>query len=161
MIVIYHAKLKRMSQPEKAYLAGLIDGEGYVGVTRALTSKSAKGCKRGAAYRTMLAVRMTDRGPLDFAARVTGLGKVISARIPKGGKRTPWTWVLWSKQAASVLSAIRPYLLVKGPGADVALEFQAAMRMPGGFGLKDDEWAAREAAWMLSRSLTHGKGAAA
>lgn len=36
-----------MSEIQKAYLAGLIDGEGYVGITRARTSKAAKGCKRG------------------------------------------------------------------------------------------------------------------
>lgn len=158
-LVIYHANLREMSVAEKAYLAGLIDGEGYVGITRATASVPAKACKRGIAYRLLLSVRMTDRSPLDFAARCTGLGGVRKQAVPKGGFRVPWVWQLWSRQAAALLEAIRPYLLVKASQADVCIEFQRAMRMPGRNGLSDVEWALRESCWARTKELNYGRSA--
>ena len=45
---IYHGNL---ALADAAYLAGLIDGEGSIAVSRTKTSASAKACKRGFAYR--------------------------------------------------------------------------------------------------------------
>lgn len=44
---IYHGNL---ALADAAYLAGLIDGEGSISVSRTKTNASAKACKRGFAY---------------------------------------------------------------------------------------------------------------
>lgn len=167
--ILYHADLgmrpcvarelvrcRPLSLSHAAYFGGLIDGEAYMGVTASRTSKSAKGCRRGVAYRLMLAIRMTDRRPLDFAVTATGVGRVLTMRIPKNGYRQPWSWIVWSAQAASVIQAVRPYLLVKAEQADVCLAFQAGMRF---FGrpLTDSEWNERERFHAASRNLNYGR----
>lgn len=145
---------------EKAYLAGLIDGEGYVAVTRARTSKSAKGCKRGISYRMMVAVRMCDLRPLVFAQGASGVGRVMAVKKAGKMKRPAWTWTVWSQQAAWFIREIRPYLVLKVAQADVCLEFQSAMRMPGRCGLSDEEWAFREECWRKTRELNYGPSTA-
>lgn len=138
-----------------AYLAGLIDGEGYIGITRS-HAKSAKACKRGISYRLLVAVQMTDRRPLDFAARATGNGRVLTKK-KYGRYRQAWGWQVWSRQAAALLRTIRPHLLVKGEVADLCIEFQSIMVMPGRLGLSDQAWAERERLWKATKEINSGK----
>lgn len=143
-----------MTNEEMAYLAGLIDGEGYLGIARSRTSAAAKGCKRGISYRLMLSVKMTDIRPLEFAHRTTGVGTVrVERRVE--GQRLVYGWDVWSRQAAELIRQIRPWLLVKGEVADLCLEFQAAMRSPGRNGLSDEEWELRERLSSQVRELNY------
>jgi hypothetical protein len=144
-----------VDEKTKAYLAGLIDGEGHIGINRVRTSKSAKGCKRGIAYRLTLSVRMTDRRPLDFALQATGRGSIVSIRR-EARYRLTWGWSAWSREAAWVLEQIRPFLIVKAESADVALEFQAAMRWVGRRGLSDAEWDLREVLCKRIKEFNYG-----
>lgn len=160
-LTVYHYQKKKkemkvLSETTKAYLAGLIDGEGFVGVTRARTSKSAKSCKRGTSYRLVVGVTMTDRRPLDFAMSSTGLGKVAQKTIPNGGRRIPFVWNVWSREAYHLLEVLLPHLLVKREVAGVCLEFQSLMRFPGKFGLSDEEWNRREQLWAACKELNYG-----
>jgi hypothetical protein len=140
-----------------AYIAGLIDGEGYVGITRAKTSKSAKGCKRGISYRLLVSVTMTDIRPLKFALRHIGLGRIITRKIPKNGFRVPWTWSIWSKQASTVLNLLLPWLIVKKEQAKLCIKFQSIMRSPGNLGLHDSEWKARETLFAKVKGMNYGR----
>lgn len=146
-------RVKTLLPTEAAYLAGLIDGEGYVAVTAATTSKSAKRCKRGAAVRVTVAVRMTTRRPLDWAAALTGFGRVTAPRLLNPKHKQPYQWQIWSRQAVEVLVAIRPYLKVKDRQADLCTAFQARMRLPGKLGLSDEEWNFRLDCWSRSKEL--------
>jgi hypothetical protein len=139
-----------MKPTERAYLAGLIDGEAYVGVTRAISNSNAKQCKRGVCYRVMIVVSMTDRSPLDYARRVSGLGQVNSRKV--GYLRKPaWVWTVWSRQAATLLKQLAPYLIVKARPARACIEFQALMRYPGRNGLTDYEWRERQRLWKRTK----------
>ena len=140
-----------MKLADKAYLAGLIDGEAYVGITRSATG-SAKGCKRGVAYRVMVSIAMTNRAAIDYARFVSGVGTIYSRRRPTNPKHSQaWTWNVWSRQAVGLLRQIEPYLKVKGNAARSCIEFQAAMRYPGKNGLSDEEWANRERLWKKTK----------
>lgn len=72
-LCIYHGNI---SLADAAYLAGLIDGEGHIAVSRTRTWPSAKACKRGFAYRSSIIVSMTDKEVLDWAHGLTGLGNI-------------------------------------------------------------------------------------
>ena len=95
------------------YAAGLIDGEGYIGIQRA-----------GGSYQVRLKVSMSDKGraALDSLAATLG-GKVNPDREATEVRRESFTWALTGERACALISDLRPYLLVKGPAADVALEF--------------------------------------
>lgn len=142
---------------QAAYLAGLIDGEGYIGISIARGNKAAQGSRGGESHRLCVTVRMTDRAPLEIAASWTGLGKVNVKKQQSERHRVPYEWIVWSRQAASVLLAIRPYLIVKAPQADLGIEFQRMMRLPGRQGLTDFEWSERRRLAAAIRSHNYGK----
>lgn len=150
MVDSLNRNIKAVCRPltvaQAAYLAGIIDGEGYIGITRSKTSVSAKGCKRGVSYRLLVCVKMVNPSALYFAQDVTGLGRVKNGTPRQNPKhRNVFTWEVWSRQAASMLKQLKPYLLVKAEQADCAIRFQSIMRM-GGF-LSEGEWDARERMW--------------
>lgn len=150
-----------LSEAQAAYLAGLIDGEGHIGISIARGNKSAKGCLGGESHRLNVSVRMTDRGPLDAAAEWTGFGRVVTKAIPQNARRVPYEWIVWSRQAAGVIVAVEPFLIVKKPQARLAIEFQTMMRMPGRNGLSDFEWAERRRIGAEIRSFNYGQENAA
>lgn len=112
---------------QNAYSAGLIDGEGYIGIQEA-----------GGSFQVRLKVAMTDKGlsALRHLMRVHG-GRLDKPRDPKDGRsRISYTWRLNGQTAIQVIRELRPMLLVKAQAADVALEFQemvdSADRLPNG-----------------------------
>lgn len=131
--------------PERAaYLAGLIDGEGHIGISRAFSNKAAAGLNGPCSYRLNVCVSMTDFDPLNVLAEWTGVGVVSRKRTPANGTRAVRRWAAWSNQAACVLLTIQPFVLAKKPQVDLALEFQRLMRLPGREGLTEQEWSERE-----------------
>lgn len=99
------------------YAAGLIDGEGYIGIQEA-----------GGTFQVRLKVSMTDKGlPALRAMRRMYGGKVGKDRDARDQCREVWTWRLTGETAAHVIQEVRPLMLVKAESADVALEFQAML----------------------------------
>lgn len=146
-LIIHHA----------GYIAGLLDGGGYIGITTARGSKSARANHGGESHRLCISVRMTDRRPLDLLAQWTGFGSVRTKRPGANENRQPYEWTIWSRQASAVLIAVRDHLVVKREHADIAIRFQAAMRSPGCQGLTDDELNNRRAMAASIRALNYGK----
>lgn len=108
------------------YAAGLIDGEGYIGIQEA-----------GGSFQVRLKVSMSDKGlpALRRMEQVYG-GKVEPDRPATDVRRESWTWRLTGQAAARVIEAVRPHLLVKAEPADIAMAFQAMVdaspRLPNG-----------------------------
>ncbi len=97
-----------------AYLAGMIDGDGYISITRS--------CRRGRLYfAPQVGIAGTRREPHDFAASIWG-GKV-SCYFPRNPLHRPqFQWSRVGASAVLVIEAIRPYLLVKERHAELAIE---------------------------------------
>ena len=157
ILCIYHGNL---SVVDAAYLAGLIDGEGSIAVSRTQTGAAAKACKRGHAYRASVTVTMTDLDLLKWAKRATGVGQICPKKVNVIKHRPAWTWSVWSTQAAALLEQLLPYLRIKKGQAENLIAFQGAMRRPGSKGLTDVEWAFREARYRQSQ-LFNRRGIAA
>lgn len=109
------------------YSAGLIDGEGYIGIQES-----------GGSFQVRLKIQMTDKGlsALRLMERLHG-GKLEPATPGRDERaRATYTWRLTGKAAALVIAEVRPMLLVKAAAADIALEFQAMVdaspRLPNG-----------------------------
>lgn len=147
---IYHGNL---ALADAAYLAGLIDGEGSIAVSRTKTSSSAKACKRGFAYRASVTITMTDLAVLEWAKRTAGVGNICVKKARSPNHKQAWSWTVWSIEAATLLAQILPFLKVKAEQAENLIEFQGAMRQPGSKGLTDDEWSLREAHYAKSQHL--------
>jgi len=131
-----------LSEIQAAYLAGLIDGEGSIAVSR---KRDCSGVRRGYSYRLNLSISNTDTDLVQWCLKVTGVGTIgrcCSTNPLRHKAATRWT--VWTRQAAQVLEQVVPHLVSKRQHAELALEFQyrasnVASRV-GRFGLSDAEW---------------------
>lgn len=100
------------------YAAGLIDGEGYIGIQ-----------ETGGTFQLRLKVSMSDKGaPALQAMRSTYGGKIYPDRVATDRTRATQTWILTGDAAGEVVERLHPLLLVKRAAADVALEFRRLHR---------------------------------
>lgn len=97
-----------------AYLAGMIDGDGYISIARS----TAKGKDYFAAQ---IGIAGTRREPHDLAASLFG-GSVYCYRPANPRHRPQFQWQRMGKAAVPVIEAILPYLLIKQDHALLALE---------------------------------------
>lgn len=111
-----------LTEAEKAYLAGIIDGEGCITI-----------CK-GARYENRVvtvAVAMNDREPLDLLFNIFG-GCFVTLRKNNPKWRDGWRWAVKQRKAKVVLEAVLPYLRVKHRQVVLALEFINSFTHIGG-----------------------------
>jgi hypothetical protein len=138
---------------DAAYAAGLIDGEGYIGMCyRKPNPKYEYG-----AFCPLIAINMNSKGVLQWLATFTAIGNVLGP-YEKGGNRAPgFQWSVTSAGAASFAEQIRPYLKVKQPSADLLIEVDAELsRNPAR--MRDQEWLMKVKATFhdLNARGTHG-----
>jgi hypothetical protein len=107
-----------VSELEKAYLAGIVDGEGCIGAARV-------GSRKGRVPTAMFTVfiSMTDRQPPDMACALYG-GHVRLVQDKRGDtvRKAMYCWQAYGDIGARFLVDILPYLRIKGPQAAAYLE---------------------------------------
>ena len=108
------------------YAAGLIDGEGYIGIQES-----------GGSFQVRLKVSMADKGrpALEHMVRLYG-GRINESERRDEKSRDVCTWVVTGEHAASIIRQVKPWLLVKQEPAGIALSFQimleTAEKLPNG-----------------------------
>ncbi len=123
------------------YLSGLFDGEGSVGITVRRGSKTRGGAARVRENHVLIcALTMTHEAAVRlFYQR---FGGQFRGPLYRPSRQPQYTWRVLGEHAVAALNALRPYLLVKAPQADLALEFMhTRVRMKP---LSDAEVAKRE-----------------
>lgn len=103
-----------MSDIELAYLAGIVDGEGSIGLYYSRTHNVPK---------VSLAVINTDFRLRDWVMSMIPWAKIHERdRENSLGKRRCWTWTVKNReQVNTILSAICPYMVVKADQAKLVL----------------------------------------
>ncbi len=90
-----------MSPEEAAYLAGLIDGEGTVTLTR----------KEKTAQRSIvITIANTERSLVEFPLEITGVGRISSKLTYKKHHSPSFVYQVSGRQALAVLEQITPFL---------------------------------------------------
>jgi hypothetical protein len=107
-----------MDATTHAYLAGIVDGEGYVGIRRTYG-------KRTGHFQGFVRVRMTDRAALDMLHAT--YGGSINPYSVEGNRKPGWLWQVRSRAASVALDSMRPYLRVKNEQADLVIRLQDTM----------------------------------
>jgi hypothetical protein len=105
-----------VSDTDAAYMAGLIDGEGTIGIIR----------YKGKSYGTLLAITNTHQGVLEWCHEKFGgtRNRVTRKTIrPQDGWSTPYMWQANSHRVKAVLVHCLPYLKIKKDQAILAIEF--------------------------------------
>lgn len=97
-----------------SYAAGLIDGEGYIGIVEA-----------GGSMQLRLKVVMTDKGLPSLVAMHRAFGGRLDEDRPVGERtRASHVWRLNGRKAADLIERLQPKLLTKAESARIALQFQ-------------------------------------
>lgn len=104
----------KVKKSDLAYIAGIIDGDGYIGVTLHRSKQSLTH------FDITVEIEMRDKQPIQLAQALFG-GNIYHRPPRKRVSQEHWHWRLTGEQAIAMLKAIRLYLLVKRPQAELAL----------------------------------------
>lgn len=148
-------KCKRLTVGHKAYIAGIIDGEGCIAIHR----RSGRGCKYGYSFYGVLRVSNTNLALLEWLQTITGLGAIVENKVT-GNRRRQWEWKVHSQQASGLLKLLYPYLRVKRENAEVLLGFlkfrresEMVVRKLGGKGLPFKLWKTQDSFYLRMKDL--------
>lgn len=109
-----------LSEGDKSYLAGLIDGEGCIFIAK----HNPKG-HASPVYNLQLIVSMTDEPVVRRCKQMTGVGFITITDRPQGNPnyRVYYRWTVNKKDAYSLLTQIKDLFTVKRGQAETAIEF--------------------------------------
>lgn len=112
-----------MDSLDLAYAAGIIDGEGWIG----MSTSEPKGKARSPVFQCCVVVRMTDAEvPVWFAEQFGG--RVLAIESKTGG-RLIHHWSLTAGRAAAFCRQIRPYLRIKHRQAELVFRYREDERL--------------------------------
>lgn len=112
-----------MTEPEKAYLAGIIDGEGCITINRTKTN-NIDGYIKPFKYTVHLKVRTCDKILAPFCHNKFKIGSLHICKAYKENHNKSYEWHCGSNNVSKVLEVLLPYLKVKKKQAKIALQFQ-------------------------------------
>jgi LAGLIDADG DNA endonuclease family protein len=93
--------VNKLSDSEAAYLAGIIDGEGTITLTRT---------HRGENRRPVVSISSTELPLLEYVRSVVGAGKITSKRRARNYHSPSFAYTLFSRQALTLLGPVSRYL---------------------------------------------------
>lgn len=110
-----------ISPTDLAWAAGLIDGEGCIGIY----PFKSKTSRFGANYQLALYVRMTHEQTVNHLRDIFNVGSVHHTAAKQPRRNDIWAWTCYSKQAIFVIEFVKPYLVTKAAEAQIAVEFRS------------------------------------
>lgn len=113
-----------------AYTAGIVDGEGCISISAYKDARTSE--KR---FRGDMAVGMTNKDVIDWLGETLD-GNVYKARASYDKTKAVYVWQMCAADAAKLLSAILPFLIVKKKQAELMIKFAATMTIRGEVGRK-------------------------
>jgi hypothetical protein len=112
--------IRVLDDPAKiGYLAGIIDGEGSIGIARMRAPNS-----KSFGYSTRVVIATTDERLIAWLQDTLGID--IPATRCRAERNPRWkprlAWYVSGKNAHALLVMVRPYLVIKAEQADIALK---------------------------------------
>jgi hypothetical protein len=96
-----YRSVQPLTETDAAYIAGLVDGEGTITLTR---------YHRNENRRLVLGISNNERPRLEFVLQVVGAGHITTKRVYKPVHAPSFTYVITNRQAVDLLAQIAPYL---------------------------------------------------
>jgi hypothetical protein len=115
-------QMQALADAQKGWIAGIVDGEGYVGLVENATPN------RATSLTPRIDVHSATRCMQLELRRLTGIGYIGRKQRPEN-QRDVFGWSLWAVETVGpFLEVITPYLIVKRRVAHVVLEFCSRRR---------------------------------
>ena len=132
-----------LSEIDLAYLAGILDGEGFIGITKYKKSS----CKRGFSYQIRVQVGTKDSVISKECYNITGFG-----RYHKSNCNT-FYWITEANSAYAVLKLVIPYLRLKKKQAQLCIDLYERANSGKRNYLPEEEWAFRDSMYEQCKQL--------
>lgn len=112
----------KINKLQSAYLAGLIDGEGYLGILKVKQGNKKKWfSNKEFIFKPVIKVAMTDKDLIVWL--YNSYGGSFETRKAHGNARESYCWALRERKAIEFAKRIYPYLKVKKEQAQILLRF--------------------------------------
>ena len=111
-----------------AYLAGLVDGEAYIGIKKSKPYKNLTG-RVNPSYHERIQVRMVDEGAIKFLAEELG-GWYYKEKPHSRNGRLLYCYQASDKKACEIINKLLPFLIVKKNSAQTVLELRQEKNNP-------------------------------
>ncbi len=112
--------MKNLSETQKAYIAGFIDGEGCITISRNKSKSKAWEFD----FHPRILVTNSDIDVIFFLHDLTGIGCVYRYEKAWQSKWKPiHRWQISTNEAINLINAIMPYLHIKKEVAELVLSF--------------------------------------
>lgn len=96
-----YRKVKKLSREDAAYIAGVIDGEGTISLSRR---------HRGEYRQLVISISSTEPQLLRYVHTAIGAGRITNKRASRINHTPSVTYVIDNRQALALLEQIAPYL---------------------------------------------------
>ena len=93
--------MRKLREEERAYIAGLIDGEGTITLTRKHRNENRQ---------LAVTISNTERPLLAYVLLTIGSGKITGKRTAASHHTPSFTYAIYNRQALELLDQIQPYL---------------------------------------------------
>ena len=113
----------RLTQVQSAWLAGLVDGEGCIGIWR----QTLKGNRSGYTYRSAIEIANTNRPILEAIEKIVDGWVCIKDARKNRAHKVLHVLLVRPRAVKRVLEHIAPFLIVKKRQADLVIEFRRLM----------------------------------
>lgn len=114
------ATLKNLAETAKAYMAGMLDGEGCISIS--MHTSPLRPIPR---HHMTVRITNSDRHVLEWIQSYCA-GNLSRSNNPKA-KRLIWNWSVSSSQALLFLECVAPYVRIKSRETQIAIGFQNRM----------------------------------
>ncbi len=91
----------RLTPTQAAYIAGLLDGEGTITLTRKHRNENRQ---------LAVTISNTELSLLEFVKQTVGMGKITRKRTTRARHTPSYTFAIYNRQALQLLAQISPYL---------------------------------------------------
>jgi len=139
-----------LTEAELGYIAGIVDGEGSVCITR----DHGRHGKKRAYYCLRLSVANTNKELIEWLKSVTG--GHMNPRPYYVGRTEAWQWVVSGDNAVYWLERLMPYLRIKRVRAEIGMNFQKNKARRNRRERTIEEEALEEAKWILMHNINQG-----
>lgn len=147
-----------MIETEKAYLAGLIDGEGYIGIL-----KSMKGNKKHFTsakeylYCPVFKIAMTHKPVLEYLHnKYGGTLNTRKRNLKNPAHKEAYDWVIKNAKVMVILNEVYPFMRVKQIEVDILRKFYLTNN-GAGKPISENNWKIRDELYAEIRKL-HYRG---
>jgi len=96
-----YREVKLLHDTEAAYIAGLIDGEGTITLSRRHRNENRQ---------LVISISNNEKAMLDYVSKVTGVGVITQKRTYANHHLINYTYKVSNRQAYAFLQQISPYL---------------------------------------------------